>query len=284
MTELTKYDLAFCVRRLPRDVREMMKREGPRLFVAGGFVRSVVANETINDVDLFTPNRDDAERLAKELAGPEHKPYGTGNAYTVFTRRVTCQFIHRWTFEHPEDAMESFDFTIAKAALWWSNGSGGSDPLCMPGWRSACAESFYADLAARRLVYTSPIRNEDAGGSLLRVLKFYQRGYRIPLDSMGAVIARLCQGVEWARLERSRYKDGEAGLAKILTGLLREVDPQVDPDAIGHVDSIPEPTDGLPWCEHGRAIGTCPSCEPASPARSQDVATDAQPYDLDGAA
>ena len=43
-----------------------------------------------------------------------------------------------------------------------------------------CNIRFYPDLAARRLVYTSPLRNEDAGGSILRVLKFYQRGYRIP--------------------------------------------------------------------------------------------------------
>lgn len=230
LTELAIHDLTFSVRRLPRDVKDMMKREGRKLFVAGGFVRSVIANETINDVDLFTATPADAERLANELAAPR-KPYVTGNAYTVTARRMTVQFISRWSFVRPEDAMESFDFTIAKAALWWDEDA--------KLWTSACDPRFYQDLAARRLVYTSPKRNEDAGGSILRVLKFYQRGYRIPLDSMGAVIARLCRGVNF----NDRLVQTEDGLAKVITGLLREVDPLVDPNAEGHVDSIGRPQD-----------------------------------------
>lgn len=232
MEELALHDLTFCARRLPRDLKDIMKREGRKVFVAGGFIRSVIANEHVNDVDVFTPTKEDAERLANELAGPGRKPYATDNAYTVFNRRITVQFIHRWTFTAPEQALESFDFTIAKAALWW-----GRDAR----WNSACDERFYADLAARRLVYTSPQRNEDAGGSILRVLKFYQRGYRIPLDSMGAVIARLMRGVDMQRFNASRLGEwGEPGLSKVITGLLREVDPLIDPDAEGHVDSSPD--------------------------------------------
>ena len=36
-------------------------------------------------------------------------------------------------------------------------------------------DEFYPDLAARRLVYTAPVRDEEAGGSLLRVRKFIER-------------------------------------------------------------------------------------------------------------
>lgn len=232
MDELALYDVQWTARRLPRDLKAMMKREGPKVFVAGGYIRSCVANETVNDIDVFTATKEDAERLAQELAG-DRKPYATDNAYTVTARRVSVQFIHRWSFKDPYFAMESFDFTIAKAALWWSDAKNDT------GWRSACDERFYADLAAKRLVYTSPVRNEDAGGSILRVLKFYQRGYRIPLDSMGAVIARLVQGVDFAQLQASRFgATGERGLAQVLTGLLREVDPLIDSDAEGHVDTV----------------------------------------------
>ncbi len=79
---------------------------------------------------------------------------------------------------------------------------------------------------------------EDAGGSLLRVLKFYQRGYRIPLDSMGAVLARLCKAVDWDLVKgQGTATSWEEQAAKVLTGLLREVDPNIDPDHIAHLPS-----------------------------------------------
>lgn len=221
MNELNVMDLTWAVRRLPESVRDILKTTGPMIFLAGGYVRAVVAGERVSDIDLFAPSRTDAEEAAKLLAGDEGKVHETDNAFTVFTRPVATQFIHRWTFGSPADAIASFDFTIAQAAIWWSGER----------WSSCCANRFYADLAAKRLVYTSPLRNEDAGGSMLRVLKFYQRGYRIPLDSLGAVISRLCQGVNGLR------QGDEPWLAKVLTGLLREVDPLVDPDHISHLPS-----------------------------------------------
>jgi hypothetical protein len=96
------------------------------------------------------------------------------------------------------------------------------------------------------LVYLQPIRNEDAGGSMLRVLKFYQRGYRIPIDSLGQVISRLMTGVDISRIhtEQKKFdKDSEIPglvfdeqqLSKVVTGLLREVDPLIDPAHVSHL-------------------------------------------------
>ena len=108
--------------------------------------------------------------------------------------------------------MDSFDFSISQAAFWFDAEVGK--------WDSFCGDKFYQDLSAKRLVYLSPVRNEDAGGSLLRVLKYYQRGYRIPLDSFGAVIARLVSKIDFRRLSGD-----EKGIAGIIAGLLFEVDP-----------------------------------------------------------
>ena len=119
------------------------------------------------------------------------------------------------------------DDTLKKFGIWWNGKE----------WESLIDDRFYSDLAGKRLVYCSPKRNEDAGGSFLRVLKFYQRGYRIPLDSMGAVIARLVGGV------RMDQVNGEEQLAKVLTGLLREVDPNVDPTHEAHLPSMKEDDD-----------------------------------------
>jgi hypothetical protein len=254
---LRQQDLLWAVRRLPKTLRHIMLKVGPELVVAGGYVRACVANEPINDVDCFAPSREKAEEWAKMLC---KKPYETDNAFTCKMQRSTVQFIHRWTYKKPEEILESFDFTIAMAAIWFQpevNFSilgapviSGSVPKQYVG---ICDPDFYADLAAKRLVYTSPERNEDAGGSFLRVLKFYQRGYRIPLDSCGAVLSRLMTAVKIEDLHKAALTIAEEQdisvelawerqLAKVLTGLLREVDPNVDPEHLYHLPSEAEMT------------------------------------------
>ena len=140
--------------------------------------------------------------------------------------RIPVQFIHRWTYETPADLLPSFDFTVARAAIWYEE----------KGWATLCDDRFYPDLAGKRLVYCSPARNEDAGGSILRVLKFYQKGYRIPLDSLAAVVTRLIGGV---RDIGAVFERGEAEVARILTGLLHEVDPDIDPTHVAHLPATP---------------------------------------------
>ncbi|KKN70780.1 hypothetical protein LCGC14_0427750 [marine sediment metagenome] len=224
--QLIDLDLAWAVRRLPRETRKLLKEEGPKLFLAGGYLREIVTREPASDIDLFVPDKAAAEIWSKRLseyAKVGRLPYATDNALTVFTKPLTTQFIHRWTFSDPWQAIKSFDFTMAQAAIWWDKGvavSSGS-------WKSVCSSRFYPDLAARRLIYTVPDREEEAGGSLLRVLKFYQRGYRIPLSDLGAVISRL-----WTGIERKAWDENESIRAEIVTGLLNEVDPAIDPDNI----------------------------------------------------
>ena len=234
MRELEYHDLSWCLRRAPKKVLELMRRQGKNVVVAGGYIRARVANERPSDIDLFTPTPELAKALAKEFAG-QAELVETNNAYTIPARGLTVQFIHRWSHPEPTDLLCSFDFTIACAAFWWEaelwNSTSGSPPTDKGSWKSLCDERFYSDLAGKRLRYLAPHRSEDAGGSLLRVLKFYDRGYRIPLDSLGAVCSRLMQGVD---LSKGNVQD-EKWLAKILTGLLREVDPNVDPTHLAHL-------------------------------------------------
>lgn len=218
--ELLKEDLDWCVRRLPKAVMVALKKNKNKVFVSGGFIRSCISNEEINDVDLFVNSKDEANKLANKLnVEPDrYKIHETDNAFTVLGHLHTIQIIHKWTFDCPESCIDSFDFTIAKSAIW-SDGEN---------WRSICDKRYYIDLAAKRLHYTCPERIEEAGGSLLRVLKFYQRGYRIPLESMGKVIARLVGGVgEIDCLDEDR-------LGNVLSSLLREVDPEIDPNHLLH--------------------------------------------------
>lgn len=212
LSHLAHRDKEWIVWRLPRSLREFLKTRGD-VFVAGGFLRSCITGEDVQDIDLFAPSAEVAELVAMKLAS-NSPVIKTDNAFTLEMHGVTVQVIHRWTFTNPKECVESFDFTIAKAAIWWDSLS--------TSWYSVCHPDYYADLAAKRLVYTSPQRNEDAGGSLLRLIKFTGRGYRAPLDSLGAVVARLMSGI------REGTRDApESVNADILTGLLLEVDPSI---------------------------------------------------------
>lgn len=217
MKTLDELDVSWCVQRLPKEVRTLLEENPGKLSVAGGYIRSVIAHEEVQDIDLFSDTPDTAHRLAKSLTeGKQRRVHETCNADTVLGIKPTVQFIHRWTFDSPEKVVESFDFSICAAAIWCEK-----DVLGEPVWHSACHDRFYADLASKRLVYLNPIRDEEAGGSLLRVLKYYQRGYRIPLDSLASVLTRVLDKYE---IEK------EAGLIdreRIILGILREVDPLI---------------------------------------------------------
>lgn len=208
-----------------------MQARPKTLFLAGGFIRSVIAQEQVNDVDLFITSVDQAHPLALELSQNDpRKIHKTENAFTI-KEKLPVQIIFRWVFDNPQQCMESFDFTIAKTAVFW-------DGL---GWQGICSDTFYEDLAAKRLIYTSPIRNEDAGGSMLRLLKFYQRGYRIPLGSLGALMARMLSGVKQVNFDKRSIiepREWEAQMGQVLTGLLREVDPAIDPKHLSHLSDL----------------------------------------------
>jgi hypothetical protein len=72
---------------------------------------------------------------------------------------------------------------------------------------------------------------EDAGGSMLRVRKFLQRGYSIQSVSLAGVISRLV-----GKLDLQNKSYGEKEIARIITGLLREVDPLTVVDGVELVD------------------------------------------------
>lgn len=245
-TKLSHHDLAWILRRTPKKILALLCRHPGEVFIAGGFIRACIANETVSDIDLFTKSKEQAEAMAKELVGEkEERLYTTENAITVKGFGLPIQFIHRWTFNSPEDCLQSFDFTIAMGLVYCKafNPSPTEQDADAghPTWEGISDPRFYQDLAAKRLVYTSPIRNEEAGGSMLRVLKFYQRGYRMPLSSLGAVIGRMMRGVPQEKLEERKgmtQEDWERQIGHVLTGLLREVDPAHDPKHLAH---LPDP-------------------------------------------
>lgn len=263
---LAWHDLQFVLRRCPALLLAACKEYGAEVMIAGGFIRACVSREDVNDIDVFTSSKQRAIDVVKWILRAAHRTEAidgawkesvreTDNAYTLKLWQTPVQFIHRWSFPDPVHAIQSFDFTISRAAFWYAKiyrgeieiANGPPVPVIdtdRSGWRSVVDNRFYADLAAKRLIYTNPIRNEDAGGSMLRVLKYYQRGYRMPIDQLGAVMARLMMGVRYRAIEENDeqrwHVPVEVKLGAEITRLLREVDPDVDPSHVAHLPAETE--------------------------------------------
>ena len=225
MRSLTETDLNFIVPRIPRDVRRMMRKLP--LYAGGGFIREIIAGNKANDIDLFGPSAEQLRSWAFELAGRRSqdgkgsvKVHETDNAFSVFTPpQIPVQFISRWLFEGPEAVISSFDFTVCQAVIWFTGEK----------WESLCSNGFYEDLAAKRLVYTFPTREEAAAGSMMRVRKFLGRGYNIQANSLAGVMARVFRALDQTKLG---HDPSEQHVATVVAGLLREVDPSLILDGV----------------------------------------------------
>lgn len=214
---LTDGDIHNVVARLPKDVRRLLLND-PTLFLAGGFIRETIANSgDARDIDLFGSSREhlllkhNDLKEKREKLGQHTRTIFTDNAFTLLSPpRMPVQFITRWTYTDALQLIRELDFTVCQAAIWYTGSM----------WMGVCSLDFYRDLAARRLVYTYPVRVEEAGGSLLRVIKFIKRGYSIQMESLAGVIARLMGKVDFQRTGHDEQR-----IAFVVKGLLREVDP-----------------------------------------------------------
>ncbi len=209
--KLKDKDIQNIVEQLPKALMELM--EDDNVFLAGGAIRAIIAGEEVKDFGLFTSSAEKAREYA-EILSEKFNNEGyleTENAFTVKDKLDSIpdiQFIHRWTFTNELELIGSFDYTIAQAAIWFENGD----------WKSVAAPSFYDDLEAKQLVYTAPDREEEPGGSLLRMRKFLRMGYDISSYDMAKVISRLLNGVDLKDL--ADFEENER--ASIINDLLTD--------------------------------------------------------------
>jgi hypothetical protein len=188
MNYLLDEDLNAAVAALSYKLKLAMEKKGDRVFVAGGFLRAIVAREPVNDIDVFSESTVDQMGFLAMCMGDE-KIHTTPNAFSIDTK-PSIQIIRNWNFPTARACIDSFDFSICQAAIWYSNHT----------WRSVCSENFYADLAARRLRYNSNNRNAVSSSSMVRLLKFYERGYVTSGDSLASIV-RDASRVEVSLLE-----------------------------------------------------------------------------------
>lgn len=223
MMKLTVGDLHLVVTRLPKDIRDVCKNKG--VVVGGGFIRETISGGIVEDIDLFGSDKEELGSIAEKLfIARAGKKFVTDNAITLLTLgRLPVQFITRWTFSDLKSCVESFDYTVCQAGLFFNRD--------VEKWESCINDSFYSDLAAKRLVYTFPQRDEEAGGSIMRAVKFLRRGYNIQPQSLAGAMSRVV-----AELREETFGD-EKQIVKIFEGLLLEVDPLSIVDGVDIVEN-----------------------------------------------
>lgn len=203
-------DMMRVLAALPREVGEYL-RDTQGVYLAGGFIRSIISNEAPSDIDLFLKEGGDPHLTAESLAHGEEL-FTSEFAHTIpsLVHGYLVQVIDKWRFASPEDIIRHFDFTIAQAVIWYESRD------TRPGWRSKCSHQFYQDLAGRRLHYNRYHKPDelDAGGTLLRVMKFVKRGFNISPEDLADIV-----------FEVSR----DCGTPQDIVNILREVDPANPP-------------------------------------------------------
>ena len=248
LSRMASLDQKWIVRKMPADIRKLCSDNPMRIAIAGGYIRSLVEGEAPNDIDIFSASTSIAENCAMDLAFDrgiiEDKTWAkmkstpqvfiSPNAITIRDRKPTVQFIRRWTYAAEEEpdridlyaVMASFDFSIAQCIMAYREES----PI---GWNSLVHPDFYPALAAKRLEYTFPIRHEEAGGSMLRLLKFAKRGYYPTLKTISGIMTRVYDGIDFEKVARAVEIDNMTRAEAIqcaVNGLLEEVDPSAVDD------------------------------------------------------
>lgn len=177
-------DLRRIVMSLSFKVREAIRRNPEKVVLAGGYIRALVANELVHDVDLFVSSEKEAKSTCqgvKLLFKPKDL------CLSCDDKGTEVQVVWRYPFKTPIDVPNQFDYTVSKAAVWFSEG----DKNTPAGFRRICHERFYVDIARKVLVYDS-IRDEEQATGFPRLLKYTTYGYSIEPESLAEVITRMC--------------------------------------------------------------------------------------------
>jgi len=134
-------------------------------LICGGAVRSVFANERIEDFDVYFLDEKSAISFNSEIAVIMGEPaFISDNAITYSKDGLTIQSIQS-IMGIPMDIIDQFDYTICMSAY-----------SCKRRYFSF-GETFFEDLAGRQLIFNVYARYPIS--SLFRIKKYLARGYKI---------------------------------------------------------------------------------------------------------
>jgi hypothetical protein len=186
-TELDPEDIKRVVSSLPAQISKGLRAYKDSVCIAGGYIRSIISNEPVNDIDVFITE--------KGLTTKKFVEYGPEYSYSQNTTRnsgdrediiaveegQTIEIMNHYAGSGVNGILENFDYTVAMAAIWWDGKM----------WQSSCHYMFYQDLASKRIRFLRPESERQGAREILRLLKYIQRGYTIDRPSLAQVISEL---------------------------------------------------------------------------------------------
>jgi len=141
-------------------------------WIAGGWIRTVLGNEDINntDIDVYSKDDESFDEIKFFLKSTGfNKITDTANSMKLFNGTRVYDLI-KMPYDSPIRTIDSFDFTVCCSAI--SRTEFYHHP------------EFYMDLAAKRLVLH---KNNNSLTTLYRLLKYINKGYTIPPDQLLAL-------------------------------------------------------------------------------------------------
>jgi|WetSurSiteA1Bulk_404760.scaffolds.fasta_scaffold00002_33 hypothetical protein len=162
-------------------------REAP-VFLSGGYIRDVLCGVEPNDIDLFLfdilDRRYTIDLIGNKLKSIYLKKLETRHTVNAINFTIKDEYAPK-EFKYiqlitcnagsPIRVMETFDFSICKASIWYDS---------KKGFLSVIGGNFYEDIKERRL----RVEYFDLPGLLERTIKFVNRGYRIYAEDLTSII------------------------------------------------------------------------------------------------
>lgn len=163
-----------CVDFFSKLILRELYNEKIECWIAGGCLRAYCGRETINDIDLFFPNKQEYDKAVLFILkqGGE-KIFENDNVIKITYKNNIFDFVKKY-FDSPIETINNFDFTVVCAYI--HRGS----------FRHH--ETFYIDLAKKQLMINSlPFPNS----TLWRMQKYIQKGYVICKEELLKIIKEI---------------------------------------------------------------------------------------------
>jgi len=161
-------EIRFIMSFVPGELQEVMKEF--HLILAGGFIRDAIAGIRPNDIDLWCNSDDRCSMAAMSYVARIGGDIGWGDFAGTVTKpeHFPVAFIYARPYATPEALIDSFDYSVCRAAIWFNGDF----------WESMVDVGFKQDVAGRRLSYRDG-RREEVNRDLVvqRLYKLIRKGY-----------------------------------------------------------------------------------------------------------
>lgn len=190
----------FALNTISEDLITIMKKCAGNVYLAGGFMRAIIEERQPKDIDWFVSSLAQAVITRNELSN-----YLISNMRKLDEECFACeisqspvQIVWRYPFDNASELLDRFDFTVAKAAIWYSNEKSQ--------FVGICHNRYYRDIANKELVYER-FGDVERILSIPRLMRYHEYGYSIGPESLAKVILHTALSLDPSKGYEGMLKD-----------------------------------------------------------------------------